>query len=670
MPLDLSLHTMTTNPILSIPSPWKICDVDALLRAGEHAALDRLFDEALAASFRDRAAEERYHAALPADLQGCTGAGAEGLARLRAWQAARPQSAHAWLCEAHYWFHWAYEYRGSGWAGSVTDLGWTCAHACATHAAVSAMRALEREPTLWNATALMMQSVSAFNEPDWLTELVRSGRGPEAPLVHDLPLDGMSPEAREELLAMLARSGLQADERIACPPSAPAALPSPMQGKKMLTGKQYWMHATMQIHPRLFFFLRQCIWFMQPRWGGSHDRVRAFIASPACAHLDEVEKDRLRHEIWRDDYLENEVDGDDDPEDVRQWMAATRQRAGEALHPYHRWETLYWIAKSHYGRDERPQALACLKEAEVHAPIDDDHAMSLAVLLACQLEPQDPSWLGQAVVRSANAGECPAAMILHGYCSLKGVLGFVPNEPAGQAWLELARTRAPGTLAWNKLASALRYGGREADAFALATMGQAAGGDSCDYLLGLFHEDGVHVAPDLSQAVPYYRKTAEDGGNMGAYKLGYACYNLSLAAKDPAERGQLMQEAVEAMRKAHEMGHTDGLEGMLMFIGDLNEIPARHRYVDLVREHAQQGHPAAMAALSGLLADPADKQLYDYRESVRWILGAQAVAPDDGYVKNMTRIHHEDGLIAKLNFKLHRKGIKAHEIPGADNAMV
>lgn len=167
---------MTTNPIPSVPSPWKICDVDALLRAGEHATLDRLFDEALAASFHDRAAEERYHGALPADLEGCTGAGAEGLARLRAWQAARPQSAHAWLCEAHYWFHWAYEYRGSGWAGSVTDLGWTCAHACATHAAVSAMRSLEREATLWNATALMMQSVSAFDEPDWLTELVRSGQ--------------------------------------------------------------------------------------------------------------------------------------------------------------------------------------------------------------------------------------------------------------------------------------------------------------------------------------------------------------------------------------------------------------------------------------------------------------------------------------------------------------
>lgn len=661
---------MTTPPIPPAPSPWKICDVDALLRAGEHATLDRLFDEALAASFHDRAAEERYHAALPADLQGCTGAGAEGLVRLRAWQAARPQSAHAWLCEAHYWFHWAYEYRGNGWAGSVTDLGWTCAHACATHAAVSAMRALEREPTLWNATALMMQSVSAFDEPEWLTELVRSGRGHEGPLAHDMPIEDMAAETREKLLAMLARSGIQAHERIDCPSTAPPALPSPMQGKKMLSGKQYWMHATMQIHPRLFFFLRQCIWFMQPRWGGSHDRVRAFIASPACAHLDEVEKDRLRHEIWRDEYAENEIDGDDDPEDLRLWIAATRQRATEALHPYDRWETLYWISSAHYGRDAVPQALACLKEAEAHWPIDDDEAMARAVRFACEVEPHDASWLGQAIVRSAHAGKCTAAMILHGYCSLKGVLGFVPNATAGEAWLDAARRHAPGSLAWNKVAYALRWGGREADAFELATMGLAAGGNSCDYLLGLFHEEGVHVAPDLRKAIPYFRETAEAGGNMGAYKLGYACYQLGQATDEPVERARLLREAVEAAGKAHDMGHTEGLESMLMFAGELEDIAARHDYIEFVREHAQQGNAIAMAAMSSLLADSSDKKFYDYRESVRWIMGAQAVAPDIDYVKNVTKNTHQDGFLASTLYKLTRRQIKAHEIPGADNAMV
>lgn len=656
--------------IAPVPSPWKVCDVSALLRAGDCATLDRLFDEALAASFHGRAGEERYYDALPADLKGCIDEGAEGLALLRAWQAVSPDSAHAWLCEAHYWFHWAYEYRGSGWSSTVTELGWACAHACCTHVAVCAMQALQRNPTLWGAPALLMQSVAAFEEPEWLSELVRSGRSPIGELTHELSAEGMSPDARDELSAMLARSGLRADERIACPQTAPEALPPPMQGKKQLSGRQYWMHATMHLHSGLFFFLRNCIWFMQPRWGGSHERVRAFIASPACAHLDEVEKDRLRHEIWRDDYLENKVDEDDDPDDVRQWIAATRQRASEALYPYHRWETLYWISSAHYGRDDRPQALACLKEAETHWPIDDDEAMARAVLFSCQVEPQDPSWLGQAIVRSANAGECTAAMILHGYCSLKGVLGFVPNTKAGEAWLDAARRHAPGSLAWNKVASALRWGRREADAFELATMGLAAGGDSCDYLLGLFHEHGVHVASDLRKAIPYYRKTVENGGNMGAYQLGYACYNLGRATQEPIERASLLRQAVEAARKAHEMGHTEGLESMLMFVGELEDVPARHDYVGLVREHAHQGDATAMATMSVLLADSNDKKLYDYRESVRWIMGAQAVAPESEYVRNVTKNHHQDGFVSSTLYKLTRRQIKAHEIPGADNAMV
>lgn len=661
---------MNASPLPTAPSPWTVCDADALLRTGDYTTLDRLFDAALAASLRDRAGEERYQDALPADFRPCLEAGPAGLARLRAWQAANPRSAHAWLAEAHYWFHWSYEYRGSGWAASVTQDGWTCAHVCTAHVAACALRALELEATLWSAPALLMQSVAAFEEPDWLAELIRSGTGPGADVAPAVRLEAMEPAEREALSAQLARSGLRGDERIVCPATRPAALPPPLQGRKMLSGRNYWMQATLHIHPRLFFFLRQCIWFMQPRWGGSHERVLAFIDSATCAHLDAVEKDRLRHEIWRDDFLGSEPDADDDPEDVRRWMDATRRRADESLYPYHRWETLRWMAAGHFARGERSQALALLKEAETHWPIDDDQTMARALRLACELEPDDPSWIGQAIVRSAHGGECAAAMILHGHFSREGLLGFDPDPVRGEAWLEAARQFAPRTLAWNILAATLQDIGREADAFALASLGHAAGGDSCEYLLGLFHQDGVHVDPDLQQAIRYYREAMEAGGNMGAYKLGYACYELSRAASDPAERTRLLLEAIEAAGRAHAMEHSEGLQSQLMFIGCLEDAPARHRHAALVREHAHKGDPIAMAVLSGMLADRSDEAMFDYRESVRWMLGAQAVAPDDEFVKETLRICHEDGFLARLNFKLHRKQIKAHEIPGADNAMV
>ncbi len=424
------------------PSPWKICDIDALLRAGDYDALDAQLDAALAASFDSRDAEERYHGALPADLSGCTEAGTEGLARLRAWQSARPQSAHAWLCEAHYWYHWAYEYRGGGWADSVTQLGWACAHACATRTAVAALRALALAPTMWSAPALLVQSVSAFGEPDWLEKLVQQRRWPVTELGDQWPWEE---DTREALLAMLARSGLRHDERIACPTEFPEALPSAMDGKKLRTGTAYWMRATLHIHPRLFFVLRQFVWFMQPRWGGSHDRVRAFIASDACAHLSEVEKDRLRHEIWRDEYLENEVDEDDEAEDVRRWMAETRQRADAALHPYHRWEALYWMAKGHYMRDDYPQAYALLQEAERHHPIDDNRAMVIAQYLALRLDPQG-HWFGQAIARAAEAYECTAALVRPARLrarrgARRGLAGSGAPARAGLAGLEPGRQR-------------------------------------------------------------------------------------------------------------------------------------------------------------------------------------------------------------------------------------
>lgn len=667
----MTTHTPSAAATVIPPAParWKLCDIDALLRVGDYAALDQRLDDALAASFQDRDEEERYYGALPDDLAGCTADGAEGLARLAAWQAARPQSAHAWLCEAHYWYHWAYEYRGSGWASTVTALGWECAHACATRCAVAALRALTLAPTMWTACALLLQSTSAFNEPDWLTELVRSGRWPDKPLQHDFSLDDDA-ATRDELLAQLARSGLANDERIACPEAAPTALPSPVQGRKVISGTSYWIHATLHVHPRLFFFMRQCVWFQQPRWGGSHERVRAFIASPACAHLSEVEKDRLRHEIWRDDYQGNSVDKDEDPAEAQQRMAATRQRAQEALYPYHRWETLRWLAVSHYMLDQHAEALACLREAESHHPIDDDYAMNMAVHVALE---QDPGghWLGQAICNSANAYECNTALILHGYCSLKGAFGFVPNAATGNAWLAAARERNAGTENWDDLARALWRVPRNKEAFEILEMGLAAGDKSCLLTLGIFHAGGEHGTKDRQQAMHCYGQAAEAGNSVAAYKLGYLCHDMAWEDATPAaQRPALQAQAVEAMLKARELGHDDATEGALMFISDLSDIPVRHRHLDFVREHATNGDAIAMATLSTLLADANDKVLYNYRESVRWIMGAQAVAPEDEFVVNVTKNTHQDGFLSSTLYKLTRRQIKAHEIPGGDNAMV
>lgn len=668
MTADTDMSSVSADLIPPAKSRWFICDVDALLRAGEFAALDTQLDAALAASFTDRTAEALYVDALPADVQPCIEAGAEGLARLRAWQAANPRSAHAWLCEAHYWHHWAYEYRGGGWAETVTEAGWIGAHACATLTIVTALRALVLAPTMWSAPKVIFTSVSSFGEPEWLTQLVRERRWPVTELHLNIGADDEA--TRAELQRMLARSGLNPDVPVACPAEFPDALPGPVQGKKLRKEKWYWMEATLHIHPHQYFSMRTFIWYMQPRWGGSHDHVRAFVDSDACAHLDAVEKDRLLHEIWRDEYYGETLEPNDDSEDARRAMAVTLARAEAALHPYHRWETLYWLAHAHYMRDEFALGYARLQEAERNEPINDNAAMAVAIRLMLDTDPQG-TWFTRAIERASDARACTAAMILRGYGHRAGAFGFARDDARGAAWLDAARVSDPGSLAWNQVAYALCSGNRRSEeSFAICQLGYEAGGDSCEYLLGRFYEEGMHVEVDLYKAAHYYRLAMDDDGNMGAYKLSYVYHHIAQASKDEAERQRMKIEAVEAARKAHEMGHSDGLECLLMFIGDLDDIPSRHRYIDELRRHAEGGHPAAMAALSGFLCDGRDKSLYNYRESVRWIMGAQAVAPDDEYVVNMTRSHHEDGMLGKLLYKLHRKQIKAHEIPGADNAMV
>ncbi|VWD13100.1 hypothetical protein BLA50215_03376 [Burkholderia lata] len=668
MTADTDMSSVPADLIPPAKSRWFICDVDTLLRAGDFAALDAQLDAALAASFTDRTAEALYVDALPADVQPCIEAGAEGLARLRAWQAANPRSAHAWLCEAHYWHHWAYEYRGGGWAETVTEAGWIGAHACATLTIVAALRALVLAPTMWSAPNVIFTSVSSFGEPEWLTQLVRERRWPVTEL--HLAIGAEDEATRTELQHMLARSGLNPDVPVACPAEFPDALPGPVQGKKLRKEKWYWMEATLHIHPRQYFSMRTFIWYMQPRWGGSHDHVRAFVASDACAHLDAVEKDRLLHEIWRDDYAGNTLDPDDDDDDARRAMAATLARAQAALHPYHRWETLHWLAYSHFKRNEYEQAYARLQEAERNEPIDDNRAMAMGLRLTLGLDPHG-DWLTGAIERASDARACTSAMILRGYAHRTGTFGFAQDDARGDAWLEAARLNEPGSLAWNQLATAMEYENRRpADAVAICQLGYEAGGDSCDYLLGCFHREGMHVEADPYRAAHYFRESMEAGGNMAAYRLGYTYHHIGQTSTDRAERARMQVEAVEAARKAHQMGHTDGLECMLMFIGDIEDHASRHRYVDELRQHAEAGHPAAMASLSFVLADINDKSLYDYRESVRWIMGAQAIAPDDDYVRTITRVSHEDGMLGKLRYKLQRKQIKAHEIPGADNAMV
>ncbi len=648
----------------SAKSRWTICDIAAELSRQAYDELEARLTAAHAASLDSREGEQRYTDALPGDLSNCLSAGPEGLALLRAWQAALPGSGHAHLCEAHYWFHWAYEYRGGGWASSVSADMWTCAHAAVHNMAAAALQALTRDPRLWGATALMMQGVAAFNEPDWLTELVQRGVVPPEPIGYGLEEQAA---ADEDLVRELARSGMSPSDRIRIVAARPEALRPAMQGKKLLKGVHYWMWATLHIDPGPFYVLKNYVWFLQPRWGGSHDRIRAFIASPCCEHLSEVEKDRLGHEIWRDDYLNSTADENDDPQDVAAWMEDTRRRAAQALWPYHRYEALMWLAQSHHQLQQADQAFASLRQAEAQHPFDSDYAVRLALRLACTLEP-DSDWLAQAVRRSAESDEdeSTAARILYGYFACEGLQGFSADPAIGQGWLDSVD---PRSLEWSRLACTFRDVGRLADFHRLLQLGHQRGAPECLFYLGYSHAEGLHVPQDRRQALKYYAEAVQEGSSTAAYNAALIHHDLAAAAATPALRAEHEALAIDTMLKAHQLGDEDALERTFRYIADSRTPALRRQHRPWVRQHAEQGHATAMAALSRLLADPSDPASFNYRDSVRWLMGAQAIDPGLSYLQTVLEACHK-GLFKTMRYEFTRSRIGSHEIPGPDNAMV
>jgi hypothetical protein len=334
--------------IPSPPSPWKICNIDEMLRAQRHEALDDVLDTALAASFSDRAGEAHYLDAWPGDLAGCIGAGAEGLARLHAWQQARPGSAHAHLCEAHYWYQWALRYRADRW---------NCVTASQSRALVSALQAVTLAPAMWPATGLLLEVVDALGEPEWLSELVHAGHRPAEVLRDEVRFDpddeddDGAEEGEEEdgdgdgeavkreprpvidLAALMARSGLTAHDTLVLPTARPPALPGPLFAEGDAEDVLYWLQATLHLHPRLFAFLQRAVPILLTCGSRAPDYVRSLVVSPVCAHLDAVERSRLLHPLWQKEYADYSLYGDEDDQHVQKAMADTRRWASEALWP-------------------------------------------------------------------------------------------------------------------------------------------------------------------------------------------------------------------------------------------------------------------------------------------------------------------------------------------------
>ena len=653
---------------IPVPAPAPDpCDIGALLAAQRHDELEKALRQACDKSFESRDGEDFYTKRLSNFNRALEKENAPNLEQIRAWQAAVPESGHAHLIEAHHWYHWAYVYRSGGPASSVTHEGWICAKAANMNLCVAVLRALELDPRLWAAPAIMMQGIASFGEPEWLTGLLLTGRSDVVSVGYAL---GDEDEAvQQELAAMLAQSGMAIDERLALPSLRPAALPAPVQGKKRSKGPHYWMEAALHIHPRLFFFLRLYIWFLQPRWGGSHDRIRAFVASPHCAHLDAVEKDRLLHEIWRDDHQHRYMDTSSDPEEAEQAIQASRQRAAQALHPYHRYEALAWLACSHNYMQLHKEALEFLKQAQAEHPLDNDIVMQIGEGRALTQEPAS-TWLAQAVCRSAEARHTVTAQILYGYFAMRGLQGFACDPAIGKAWLDAAFQADPQADHFHEVAAIYFDAGMLREAFDVFQAGHDRGSQRCANALADMYEAGQHVERDAQKAMHYYGEAMQQGDGQAALSLARMHEDMAQSTSVGEEITHHDAAAIAAVLRAHELAHDSALDASFKYIAKARSLHIRRKHLEWVKQHADAGHAIAMAALANILGTYEDTDLYNNRESIRWLMGAQAIAPDDDYVQDTEAFLCGKGWVSRWLYRLKRSRIGAHEIPGTDNAMV
>ncbi|HSC81009.1 MAG TPA: DUF4034 domain-containing protein [Chitinolyticbacter sp.] len=649
------------QPVLPEPRDHKLhVQARQLLLAREFQQLDALLRAAGEAVTESRDAEGDYSAAMayvaahvltPATLE-----------LLREWQQARPESGHAWLCESIYWYDCAYRYRGTDVADAVGELDWLAAHACVDNQALAAMRALERDPTLWLAAEYMQYGVGAFTQPRWVDQLL-ADTPPPAEYRYALPDD---PGARAALVVLFATAGLHPDEVLRLPVQRPAALPRPTKADQQWGEAGYWARAALSIQPRLFFVLRGCLRFLQPRWGGSHNQMRAFIASSLCEHLGPVEQDRLVHEIWRDDLLDCDADPELPGYAFEKLVARCRTRIAESLFPYHRQEVQLWLMRNYLAREQYEEAMLAARAAVAEAPIDNEAAFWPLQQLAIRFD--DYPWFVSAVIASAEREYVGESRALYAYFAHSGRHGFVQDEAIALAWCEQVWQEEEFKGAWSEVAMPLIEAERFVEAVELLQLGDRVPNTWCAVLLGNRYRYGQGVAQDWTRAEQYFQRAIAEGECAGAVNLSGMHGARAAEATTPQQREHWEYSQIIALQQALDLGapEDEHLDSLLMLVPQARSGTIRRRFLPMVRQHADEGHPLAMMVLAAIYGNKAEPEFYNLREGTRWLMGAEAVAPEHSYLEFVTDEIYTQRFWHHLRYLLTRNGIQPHEVPGAD----
>ncbi len=226
----------------------------------------------------------------------------ERLQQAQRWVAAAPHSYYAWLRLGACWQDAAGELRSADVAALVEDSQWLAAQLARDHAVHAYLQAipLSSRPAL--ALDGIKRITSYLREPNWLLALQagQPAQSDEAALAEHYP------QAWPQALQLLSRFGAPLQ---VLPDSLPPLLHDRSQDD-FDAPLAYWMRLVLEQRPDDLSTLEDTLYFLYPRWGGSHEAMEAFIEGSWCRGLDLAQSNALR---WRkaQDWLAESPQRDD-----------------------------------------------------------------------------------------------------------------------------------------------------------------------------------------------------------------------------------------------------------------------------------------------------------------------------------------------------------------------
>lgn len=210
------------------------------------------------------------------------------LQQAQQWASATPGSYYAWLRLGACWQDAAGELRSADVAALVEDSQWLAAQLARDHAVHAYLQATALSPRPALALDGIKRIISYLREPNWLRAL-QAGQPPES---DDAALAEHYPQAWPQALQLLSRFGapLQA---------LPATLPPLLRERSQDdfdAPLAYWMRLVLEQRPDDLSTLESTLYFLYPRWGGSHEAMEDFIEGSWCRGLDLTQSNALR---WR-----------------------------------------------------------------------------------------------------------------------------------------------------------------------------------------------------------------------------------------------------------------------------------------------------------------------------------------------------------------------------------